>query len=289
MIELLILGAGTAVPTPHWNASAYWVEIDGQGFLLDLGPGALIRLMGSAYGPDDIDAIDTIVLSHLHIDHCADLAPLLFALHSPIPNSTKPLQLLGPPGTASYLAKLHDLYGSWVEPAKRELVVQEIRPGQLLMWVTDRVPGWSLETAPGPPPRTTQPRITVFAAKHPQDRFSAASLCFRFCDRENHTVAYSGDTEPTAGLEEASRGVDLLLVECSTPDELATPGHMTPSRVGELCTVSRPDRVVLTHLYPPAAALDLPKIIRRWYGGSVTVARDGDFFTVPDKTAQREN
>ena len=58
------------------------------------------------------------------------------------------------------------------------------------------------------------------------------------------------------GLVEAARGADLLVVECSCPDELATPGHLTPDGVGRLCAESRPARVVLTHLYPPAAALD---------------------------------
>jgi len=307
MIKLLILGAGTAVPTPLRNAAAYWVEIDGHGILLDPGPGALIRLMGSVHGPNDIDAIDTILLSHLHIDHCSDLAPLLFALHSPIPRSSEPLQLLGPPGSASYLVKLHDLYGSWVEPAKRELVVQELCPGQHLTWDAVRSSAWSPihpaeqeyrtgQDHPANPDLPTAPRhrsetssIEVFAANHPQDRFSEVCLCFRFRDRANHTVTYSGDTEPAEGLEEASRAVDLLVVECSTPDEMATPGHMTPSRVGELCAASKPSRVVLTHLYPPAAALDLCQLIGQWYAGPVIVACDGDFFTVPETMSDPED
>ena len=82
------------------------------------------------------------------------------------------------------------------------------------------------------------------------------------------------------GLLAAAREADLLLVECSTPDELYTPGHLTPSRVGELCAEARPRRVVLTHLYAPAAALDLPALVRRRFDGPVETAEDGTCYRV---------
>ncbi len=275
MIRFLILGAGTAVPTPTRNAAAYWVELDGRGILLDPGPGALIRLISSATGPRDVDGIDTVLLTHLHIDHCTDLAPLLFALHSPIPQSTAPLQLFGPPGTVTYLQRLRDLYGSWVQPAKRELQVQEVVPGQILCSQGGSTFPWSLGTT------AADCCIQAFAAQHPQDRFSQVCLCYRFTDEGKRSAVFSGDTEPCAGLEEASRDADLLVVECSTPDELATPGHMTPSRVGALAAATRPRQVVLTHIYPPAAALDLPALVRQDYDGPVHMAQDGDLFTLP--------
>ena len=280
MIHFLILGAGTAIPTPTRNAAAYWIEIESAGILMDPGPGALIRAMQSQHGPGDIDGIDTVMLSHLHIDHCNDLAPFLFALHSPLTLSTRPLQLIGPPGTMAYLDKLRDLYGSWVEPTKRELLVQEIHPGQTLIWDEQRSPAWSTGDPADAP--ANAPSIRVFAARHPQDRFSQVCLCFRFEDRQGHSAVFSGDTEPCSGLEEASHRADLLVVECSTPDELATPGHMTPSQVGALCRTARPRRVVLTHLYPPAALLNLPALIGQQYDGPVQAAQDGELFTLPE-------
>jgi ribonuclease BN (tRNA processing enzyme) len=274
MVKFLILGAGTALPLPTRNAAAYWVELDGRGILLDPGPGALIRLVTSGHGPADVDGIDTVLLTHLHIDHCNDLAPLLFALHSPIPTSTAPLQLFGPPGTASFLARLKELYGAWIQPAKRELQVTEIDPGQVLCAAAEQDSGWTGDPIAG------TARIQAYPVLHPQDRFSQQCLCYRFTDQAGTCVTYSGDTEPCPGLEEASRAVDLLVVECSTPDELATPGHMTPSRVGQLAAATSPGHVVLTHIYPPAAALDLPALVGEHYAGQVTVAQDGDVFTL---------
>jgi len=277
MLKFLILGAGTALPTPTRNAAAYWVEMDGRGVLLDPGPGALIRLMTSSHGPQDVDGISTVLLTHLHIDHCTDLVPLLFALHSPIPEATDPLQLFGPPGTTDYLARLQELYGSWIQPARRELQVVEIEPGRFLAPDREDGPGWSLHQ------QSTTCGIQAFRAQHPQDRLSRQCLCYRFSDASGNSATFSGDTEPCPGLEDASREVDLLVVECSTPDELATPGHMTPSRVGQLAAATRPGQVVLTHIYPPAAALDLPALVGEFYAGPVTMAQDGQLFILADR------
>jgi ribonuclease BN (tRNA processing enzyme) len=251
MISFLILGAGGAIPTPTHNPAAYWVGIDGRPLLVDPGPGALVRLLASRDGPESIDEIETVLLTHLHLDHCADLAPLLFALHSPIPESERPLQLFGPPGLIGYLDRLRSVYGNWLAPVRRELLIAEIEPGQVL--ATDPA-GASL----GEPSAAAEGiRIGIFAAAHPQGGADRVCLGFRFIDTEGRVTVFSGDSEPCEGLTLASRGADLLVVECSTPDEWAMEGHMSPGRVGELCAAAHPGRVVLTHLYPPTVALDL--------------------------------
>jgi ribonuclease BN (tRNA processing enzyme) len=275
MITFLILGAGGAVPTPTHNPAAYWVRIDDQPILLDPGPGALVRLLASPDGAGSVDEIETVLLTHLHIDHCADLAPLLFALHSPIPESTRPLQLLGPEGLNDHLEQLRGLYGSWLTPAKRELLVTEIKPGQRVSHRGHNRSLWEVTS------QDDAPALEVFAASHPQSRRHPTCLCFRFRDGAGGVAAFSGDSEPCEGLLAASRKADLLVVECSTPDEWAMEGHMSPHRVGRLCAEARPGRVVLTHLYPPAVALDLPRLIGQHYDGPVVAARDGALFRVP--------
>jgi ribonuclease BN (tRNA processing enzyme) len=283
MIHWLVMGAGGAVPTPTHNPAAYWVRIDGRSILLDPGCGALVRLVTSPHGAVSVDEIETVLLTHLHLDHCADLAPLLFALHSPLPRLRHPLQLIGPPGLAAYLGRLHDLYGSWLTPAKRELIVTELRPGQAIAPDNRQPPLWR-EGCSG-----AAPCVEAFAARHPQGQLGTVCLCFRFTDRQGHIAAFSGDTEPCEGLLRASRQADLLIVECSTPDQLATPGHMTPSRVGRLCAEARPRRVVLTHLYPPATALDLPALVGQHWQGPVLAARDGLLLSVPPAPEMEDN
>lgn len=263
MIRFHILGAGGAVPTPSHTPAAYLVTVDGTPILMDPGPGALVRHVRSGEAPNGVDDLELVFLTHLHPDHCADLVPLLFALHSVVPRRTDPLALYGPAGLVDYLERLRQIYGAWLEPRRRALEVVELAPGT-------RVP---LASGGG---------VESFGVHHPQDRLSRGALGYIFRDAAGRTAVFSGDTEPCAGLEEAARGADLLIVECSTPDELATPGHMTPTLVGRLCRASGPRRVVLTHQYPAAAGLDLAALVGRIYDGPVDQAVDGSIYRVPD-------
>ncbi len=282
MISLLMLGSGGALPTPDRSPAAYWLEADGRGMLLDPGPGALVRLMRSPHGPDAVDAIRTVLMTHLHPDHCADLVSLLFALRSEVTTSTAPLQLIGPRGLSDYLDRLRDLYGHWITPLRREVPVLEVAPGEALRPGADDPDVWTTAGDRGPSPDSASAAasasITLFAASHGENRFSADNLCLRVADADGATLAYSGDSEPCAGLTAAAAGVDLLVTECSTPDELAVAGHMTPSKVAALCRDARPGRVVLTHLYPPAAALDLAALVGENCPSRIEVGRDGALY-----------
>ena len=268
MIRLHVLGAGGAVPTASHGPAAYWVEIDGHGLLLDPGPGALVRLVRQPGAPDTVDTVTTVVLSHLHLDHTADLAPLLFCLHSVLACETAPLSLAGPQGTAAFVRRLTDLYGSWLEPRCRELQVRELAAGESF-----DLPAGGLATA--------------FAADHAERQFGAACLGWVFTDHDGHRLVYTGDTGPCRTLTAAAAGCDLLLAECSTPDDLATTGHLCPGRVGELARNTRPRRVVLTHLYPLVAAQNPERDVTELAGVPCVAARDGDVFeigTVPSET-----
>jgi ribonuclease BN (tRNA processing enzyme) len=266
MIKFHILGAGGAVPTPSHTPAAYWVTVDRDPILLDPGPGALVRLVKSGAAPRGVDHIDRVLLTHLHPDHSADLVPLLFALHSPVPVSTADIQLFGPAGLNRLLDRFREIYGRWLEPRLRKLVVREIEPGFAL-----DLPGGGM--------------VEAFAVNHPQDRLSEYCLGYRFSDRGGRRAVFSGDTGPSAGLEEAAAGCDLLVIECSTPDELATPGHLCPAQVGRICQAARPRQVVLTHQYPDAANMDLTAALGQHYQGQITQAVDGTVVTVgaPDK------
>jgi len=265
MIDVHVLGSGGALPQAGHTPATYWIVVDGEPLLVDPGPGALVRLAAAGLIPAGTDSIGTVLLSHLHPDHSLDLVALLFAAHSPLPVRTDPLRVWGPPGLLDLLDRFRSIYGSWLEPRSRRLEAGELQPGQAL-----DVPGGG--------------RCEAFAVDHPQDRLSGVCLGFRFLDADGRCAVYSGDTGPCGNLVEAARGADLLVVECSTPDELATPGHMAVSQVAELCRNSRPALTVLTHQYPPAAALDLASLIGASYDGRVVQAVDGDVFTLPHGT-----
>lgn len=261
MINFNILGAGGAVPTSTHSPAAYWVSVEKQNILLDPGPGALVRLLKSGLAPLGVDGIDLVLLSHLHPDHSADLIALLFAAHSPICLSEEPLRVFGPVGLKDLLRKLGDIYGRWLNPRHRALVITEWDEGELL------------ELTDG---GTVKP----FRVNHPQDRLSEYALGYRFTDSENTVAVYSGDTGECPALNKAALGVDLLVVECSVPDHLQTDGHLNPAAVGALCAESLPEHVVLTHQYPAAAAMDLVAEVGKYFQGKVSQASDGDSYQV---------
>ena len=275
MITCLVLGSGGAVPTADRTPAAYWIDVDGRSVLVDPGPGALVRLVGAEGGPADLDGLDTLLFTHLHLDHCADLPALLFALHGPVTASERPLQLIGPRGLAAYLERLRDLWGDWLEPKRRTLEILELDPGSVLRPPAGDDGPWRAGEDVG------GASIHAFAAAHGESRFSERCLGYRFRDAQAHTLVYSGDSGPCSSLTDAARACDLLLCECSLPDEWAEPGHMTPSDVGRLCREARPGAAVLTHLYPACDALDLEDLVGELWEGPVVRAADGMLLKVP--------
>jgi ribonuclease BN (tRNA processing enzyme) len=69
-LGLVVLGSGG--PRPFGRAgSSYIVEVDGEPrILVDAGPGAFLRVGELNIA---LDRVDTVLLTHLHIDHTGDL------------------------------------------------------------------------------------------------------------------------------------------------------------------------------------------------------------------------
>jgi ribonuclease BN (tRNA processing enzyme) len=263
MIRFHILGAGGAVPTPSHTPAAYWVTVDDTSFLMDPGPGALVRLVKAEGTPDTVDLVDQVFLTHLHPDHSLDLVALLFAMHSPLLPSEVPLKIWGPRGLNGLMEQWRGIYGRWLDPRCRGVVVTEIGPGTAV-----DLPGGG--------------SVAAFAVDHAQDRLSEQPMGFIIQDLAGHRVVFSGDTGACPGLEEAAAGCDLLVAECSATDAWDLNGHMSPRDVGPLCQKARPRKVALTHQYPEAAAADLISAVGHHFDGPVIQARDGDVFIVPE-------
>jgi len=94
MIQLTILGSGTLQPTPERGCSGYLLNIEGQNILLDAGSGVLRQLSHMHIQAQDIDHI---FFTHFHIDHTADLVPLLFAKRHTSDKKTRDISIYGPP------------------------------------------------------------------------------------------------------------------------------------------------------------------------------------------------
>lgn len=247
-MRLHILGSGTCVPYERRGPSGYLLELSGSKLLLDCGSGTTWKLARSDINYLDIDHI---FLSHLHPDHTGDLVPFLFATRyaygSPYGSKReKPLCLWGGQGLTDFFEALKSAYNVWIVP--ETLSVGELREG------TTHFDGFN---------------VTSTRTPHTESSFA-----YRI-EENGKSVVYSGDTDYSEALIELARDADLLIIECSLPDDASKrEGHLTPGEVIEIANKSRAVRVVVTHLYPVCDEADVVGRIRENVRAEVIGAED---------------
>ena len=77
-MQIKILGSGTILSGSKRNPSGYLLREDNSYLLLDCGYGIVKQLINFN---EDILKVDTVLISHLHLDHCSDLFPFLMRRH----------------------------------------------------------------------------------------------------------------------------------------------------------------------------------------------------------------
>lgn len=248
-MRVTILGSGTAVPSFARFPAGYLVEAGGRLLVVDLGPGVLRRLAQVGVGPE---ALDAVLLTHFHTDHCADVAALLFALRNPR-YAGKKLTVYAHAGLREWLARLQAAW-PWLEPRGYDLELVEIGPGE--------------HSLCGVPVLATRIAHT------------AQSLAYRIGGRGGPTCAFSGDADVCDGLVEAARGADLFVCEAAYPDALRQPGHLTPSLAAEHAARAGCGTLCLTHFYPECEGHDLLGQAQARFAGKVVLAEDRMRFEV---------
>jgi ribonuclease BN (tRNA processing enzyme) len=214
-MKLTVLGCSGSFPSARSPASSYLLEHDGHRIVLDLGSGALGALARHA----DPYAVDAVLLSHLHPDHCADLAGY-YVMRRYRPEGAAPaLPVRGPAGAAERFGQLYGPRQSSDDQPDFDFVDHAD---------TYQVGPFEITTR-----RVVHP-VTAYAL-----RVSAGG----------RTLVYSGDTGACDALVELSRGADLALYEASFVGTDNPPGlHLTGWEAGEHATRAGIGRLALTHL-----------------------------------------
>ena len=244
-MELIIIGSGTAALQPRRGPSGYVLKTGDQIFLLDGGTGTLLKCLEAGVSYKDIDKI---FYTHLHLDHTIDLIPFLFSTrHTPGFARTKKLELHGPVGFKDFFNGLVGLYGKGLVEGDYEIEVVEMAQNNL-----------SFERL----------KITTKLMKH-----SEGAIGYRF-ELNDKIFVYSGDTDFCEGIIELAQDADVLLLECSFPDDMKVKGHLTPTEAGKIASRAEVDRLILTHLYPPCDEVDILEVCRREFDGEIKLAED---------------
>lgn len=229
-MKLTVIGCTGSFAGPDSPASCYLLtgrDAAGRDWrvLLDMGSGA----MGNLQRHIGLEQLDGIFVSHLHPDHCIDLAGLHIALRwDPRGRREEPIPMWAPEDTHAYLARVH---GIPLEPGLSESF--GFRP-------------W----AEHPVARLGPFTVSAFPALHP----AAEPYCMRIrCEEPGTTtvLTYSGDTDDCPGLREAAAGSDVFLCEAAYHegrDDRLRGIHLTGRRAGAVAQDAGARRLMLTHL-----------------------------------------
>lgn len=240
---VILLGVGTPRATPVAQGPATAIVVGQRVFLVDAGPGVERQLAGAHL---TITGPEATFITHLHSDHTLGYPDLI--LTSWVMGRQHPLEVYGPPGIKRMTDLLLQAYSEDIQIRTEGL--EHETPGGYRVNVHEVRPGVIFDSG----------GVKVTAIPVPHGSWPHA-FGYRF-DTPNRTVVVSGDTRPSAALEAASRGVDVLVHEVYPHVEVGPedrPGggdwprymrqfHTSDSELGAIAKRAKPKLLVLTHI-----------------------------------------
>jgi ribonuclease BN (tRNA processing enzyme) len=237
-LEIQILGSGSITPTSKRSYSSIIVKTISENILMDIGPATLYKLCRLGY---KLNELNYLLITHFHIDHVADYLPLIHSkAFDPKTGKIKPkgiLTVYGPQGLLEFTQNLLENVKPWNKVAENLQC-----SGYLNLY-------------------------EVLSGKFKEEKEWIGGK----------SVAYSGDTVPDENLIKLAEETDLLIHECSFPNEELLIGlHTTASKLGKIAAETKCKRLVLTHLYPICETKidEMVGRISKDYDGDITVAED---------------
>lgn len=244
-MTITLIGTGTGTPSLRRSPSCILFRLGDKNAVFDSGPGTLKDLL--KLGVDYLN-IDFIFYTHLHLDHVSDLSAILFAAKIPPEIRKKPLVVYGPRGLRAYYKKIKGLYGETICADSYELSMKEIEGEDIC------VEGFKVSARP---------------LEH-----HGGGMGYRLVAPGGKVAVYTGDTDYCEAAVGLSQGADILIAECSFPDEMRMKGHMTPSSAAKLAQKAGVKKLVLVHMYPVCDRYDLLSSCKKVFGGEVVIGED---------------
>ena len=255
-MDVTIVGCSGSFAGPRSPASSYLVQAEHDGrtwsIVLDLGNGAL----GALQNHIQPYAVDAVLLSHLHVDHCIDMCGLYVMMRYVPGGPGRPaMPVWGPPGTGVHLARAYG--GGDSEDVFGTFDFHDLR---------DREP-----VSVGPF------TVTPVRVNHPVEAFG-----FRV-EAHGRTLAYTGDTDTCDELSELMADADLVLADSAFVDgrDSVPDIHLSGRRAAEAAIrAGGVGRLMLTHI----PAWNDPEICRDQaaavWPGKVELAEPGASYTL---------
>ena len=274
-IALQVLGSGGPESGDKRASSAYVIWIDGKSkVLIDFGGGASLRFeeVGAK-----IQDLDVILLTHLHVDHTADIPALLKS--SFFTRASGKLHIFGPdendamPSTEDFIERLfEDDKGAWQYlgdhldgTASLQLKAHDIEDTLKVktIYTQGDISISAITVHHGPIPAVAY-RVTV----------------------GNKSITFSGDMNGDYHtLEKLALNTDILVAHNAVPKHargVATQLHMTPNIIGQIAASAKVKKLVLSHrmLRTLRKENETKREVRKAYRGSMMFANDKNYYRV---------
>jgi len=249
--SVTVLGTATPYPLPGRACSGYLLAAGDTRVWVDAGPGSLANLQRHTSLPQ----LDAIWISHLHVDHCADLLGAFYALAYGGLEVAAPIPLYAPAGLLGRLAGFFDR-PDMADRLAPHLALHELHDGH-------RVTLGGLE-------------LRAAAVRHDIEAYGLRA------EYAGAALTFSGDTGPCAALDALADGADLLLCEAESDrwDSDAPQGHHTPEDTGALAARARVGRLLVTHVGPTLTPEAATARAAAAFGGPTECARENETHVV---------
>ncbi|MFK5975406.1 MAG: MBL fold metallo-hydrolase [Sulfurovum sp.] len=274
-VSLQVLGSGGPEMGDRRASSAYLIWINGKSrILIDFGGGASLRFEQSRAKIKDLQVI---LLTHLHVDHTADLPALLKG--SFFTRASGVLDIYGPsgnnvmPNTRGFINRLFNKdSGAWEYlgdhldgGARLQLKAHNIKESKKLKVIYEK----------------NGIRIIAVSVHHGP----IPSIAYRV-EVGSKSVTFSGDMNGDYHtLEKLAKGTNILVAHNAVPknaNKVARSLHMTPFIIGEIAQKARVKSLVLSHrmLRTLGREKETRREVKRNYRGKIRFANDNSKYRV---------
>jgi ribonuclease BN (tRNA processing enzyme) len=273
-IYMQVLGSGGPEINDRRASSGYLIWHNGHArIMVDIGPGSMLRYEESGARLEDLELL---LLTHLHVDHTADLPALIKGSFFADRNTDLPLY--GPDGNAlmpDTVSFVHALFAD---------------PGGAWRYLSSYLSG---DDAYRLLPHNVSTKGTEVKQILANDNFKISAVAVHHgpipalawrVDIGGRSIVFSGDMNGDKHtLPKLAAGADLLVAAHAIPENatgVARNLHMPPSVIGEIAARAKVKQLVLSHrmLRTIGHETESKAEIRKHYAGPLEFAEDGQCF-----------